>query len=767
MPYKGTQGHLDATLDPETLATWFTVDHPESVVGIHAGKSELIFLDVDVDSTKNGFDTLGFLEIPDTFNYSTQSGSGKHFWYELSDSNALPPANKYRGYPGIDRKSGSSYVICWGEPPVSRDEFAIPPEWLLDIPEAHNAVSGYNGDVDGWLDSIPHGEPTETVREIVDTLPRDNFGHETVLSVTYRLVRLAAEGHTGVDWAIDQVFSTWVKPPYDGPQERKELADAIFGAIRKAGDEDASIKNLPEYSSAVDKVSAKLLDKLLATPTGKKNYFLNIKEALKEGLDHEDIASLIWNAPATMNYARDWGIDYLRKNIADMAPDILYDQGIGIEPTEDDEESVDEIPSRVAILTKQERASIAHIKHFVKRYCESAAARVPKQNLPYDVLNAWTVLSCATSSMGYIPRRNGKEGLNSFGMIIGETTSGKSAARKFLLSILRDFFISDPGFNIGGSASESALGKKLLERDGKVSFFNREEAHGALKLWTDPKQWTSGLLEAFADLYDGRVDARLRTGDWENSGKSAETHFIMWLQGTPDAVIELLTPALFKTGFLARFVWAIGWPSEITRDSLLDDDSDGDEVATGFDPVSRQYAAELQMVQARVLVYNGNSPVPVRISGEANERLRDALWNIIKLFENDPNYEILKPSILRLHVMARKAASQLVLSEGRTVIQLTDILCALEQTEEWLDNMVTIARKISASEFQRLCDMVEAYVLSRPNREEKRERVTRHFKSIETFKLDIYIDSLVKQGRLFDIRGTNGGRVLTAVPRSE
>lgn len=756
-------GHLDASIDPEQLAVWFTLDHPDAVVGVYTGKSELLVLDIDVDEYKDGFGSLGFLEIPETYSYFTQSKTGKHFWYELSDQ--LPPSNKYRGMEGIDRKSGSSYVIAWSDDlPASRDEFAMPPGWLLDYTEPHE-VSGFDGDVDGWLDSIPQGEPTETVKSIIDNLPLDNFGHETVISITYRLVRLASEGHTGVGWALDELYRTWVKPPYDKPEHKRELSNAIIGAIRKAGDEDISIKNLPPYASVIDRASGKLLDMLTSPESGKRGYFAAIKQAVSEGIADNEIASMIWNAPATMIYARDWGIDYLHSSIATFASQALYEAGEGITPPDDDEDA-DTVDIHVSILTEAERKSIAHEKNFIKRYCELAATRVPKQNLPYDVINAWTVLSCALSTSGYIPRKNGKEGLNIFGMTLGDTTSGKSAARKLMLTILRDLFSRDAGFNIGGNPSPQALGKKLLERDGKVSFFNKDEAHGALKTWINA-DFQSGLLEALADLYDGRVDAQLRTSDWENSAKSAETHFVMHLMGTPDEMIKLLNRDMFASGFLARFVWAIGWPSEVSYESMAEEDSEVDEVKLGYDPEARQMSNELRAVAAEILHKHGRQRVPVRIDKDAAKRLQDAKWLLVKAFEKDANYDILKPSVIRLGVMARKAASLLALSEGRTTVELRDILMSLEQVEEWVANLVSITKKITASEFERYCDDVENYLKSRPDQTEKRERVIRRFRAIESFRLEQYIQSLIAQGRVREFNGTGGAKYLAVRGRGE
>jgi len=37
-----THGHLDATHNVELVATWFSLDYPQAVVGVHAGASGLV-----------------------------------------------------------------------------------------------------------------------------------------------------------------------------------------------------------------------------------------------------------------------------------------------------------------------------------------------------------------------------------------------------------------------------------------------------------------------------------------------------------------------------------------------------------------------------------------------------------------------------------------------------------------------------------------------------------------------------------------------------
>ena len=524
-------------------------------------------------------------------------------------------------------------------------------------------------------------------------------------------------------------------------------------------------ESLPDYGKILDKSSDKIIELALAEPKdghdrSKLRYKL-LLELFREGtLTHDEVLSVAWHSPA----ARKWSVEDPRGLSGLIAEankafaEVEHERGSGITPPDDDEH-VAFTDTDVILLTDEERAAIANEKTFITRYVEHAATRVAKQNLPYDTMNAWTILSCATSQHGFIPRKNGREGLNGFFMTLGETTSGKSAARKFMLSVLKEIFLADPGFNIGGNPSPSALGKKLLERDGKVSWFNKDEAHGAMKGWVS-SDWQSGLLEALADLYDGRVDAQLRTGDWENSAKSAQTHFIMHLMGTPKAMIELLNRDLFLSGFLARFVWSIGWPREVTYDSMAENDSDGEDVLHGYDPYARQLAAELVIARRLAVTEAGQKIIPVYINEGAAKRLQDAKWGLNEKFQNDPNFEILQPALVRMGVMIRKAASMLALSEGLSRIQLRHILLALQAAEEWTSNLASIAQQIVASDFQRACDKIEDYLASRPDGEEKRERVTRNFREIETFRLDGFIASLVAQGRVRIFRAEKGGEML-------
>lgn len=758
MPYKGTSGHLDATSDTEAIATMWG-EHSDAAVGVNAGESEVICLDIDIDESKNGFDSLGFLDIPETYSYTTQSGRGRHFVYDFSTP--LPPSNRYRKMQGVDRKSGSSYFIFYGDVPASRDVFAMPPEWLLDFNEgSENFAEGFAGDVSDWLEQVPQGEPTPTVMEIIETLPTSGFGHAEVISITYRLVRLAAEGHTGIDWAYEQLWSTWVRGEWDTPALRKELYDAIEGAVRKAGAEDHAIAELPDYSDVLERVSAKLLS-ILTAPANKTSYFAGIKMALAEGFSVSETASLIWSAPSTKIQAREWTIAFLMARIEEAAAEAeVVVSGPG---PEEQQETVD---SNVSLLSADEREAISTHATTVDRFVYHAGTRVPKQNGPYDRINAWTFLSATLCSTGFIPRKNGRAPLNMFCMTLGETTTGKSESKKWLMECLRESFPGDPGFNIGGNGSPNALAEHLVARDGQMSFFNKDEAHGALKIWTDPKNWATGLLEDLAEYYDGKVPPHLFKNSKETSGKSADTFFCMHLMGTPKAMIGTMSRELFGTGFLARFQWAIGEPREITYDGMAEEDDDGTEAMAHFDPAARAFAVEIAVAKRLIRQRADSDRVAVRIDRAAAKRLQDAKWALSTQFQNDRNWDILQPSLIRMGVTIRKAASLIAMSEARTTIVLNDILIALEAAEEWISNLVIIAGQIVESDWQRGCDEIEEYLISRGG-EVKREMAVRRFKALETRIFTGYVDSLVAQGRVREFTGENKNRYLAVVKEGE
>ena len=526
---------------------------------------------------------------------------------------------------------------------------------------------------------------------------------------------------------------------------------------RETGVQVATSLELPDYTTALDKLPQNALNIALAEPTvgadgnrSESRYRLLCELFRLEGvITKEEAISIAWNAPASRKWSQEdpRGIHGLLAEANKAYAEIQWERGEGLEAPE-----LDTTENNLDLLKGDERQSLEHHKTWIDSYVDWCGRKLAKQNGPYDRINAWNVLSCAFADMAFIPRKSGPEGLNLYTMTLGDTTTGKSQALKLMRTMLDEIFSEDPGFNLGGNASPNALGEKLIERDGKVSFFNKDEAHGLFKQWTT-QDWTTGMMEDLALLYDGIVPPMLRVGKKEMS-KAAKTYFVMHLMGTPEEIAKALNREMFKSGFLARFMWAIGEPRTLSKEAVKEEDSDGTEIKLGFEPMARQWAAEFSEIKRTLRSGAGSSRVSVGITKEGARRMTEVKWDLANLIKpSDPNWDIINPSLVRMGVTIRKCATLLAVSDGRKVTELVDVLKAIECAEEWINNLMIVARKINASDFERACDEVEAFVNSKENKV-KLEFVNRRFKAWRVRELQEAIGALTSQGRIKEVMET-------------
>jgi len=518
-------------------------------------------------------------------------------------------------------------------------------------------------------------------------------------------------------------------------------------------------KELPDYADALAKLPQDALNLALAEPKvgpdgnrSEARYKLLCELFRLEGvINQQEALSIAWNAPASRKWSQEdsRGIEGLIAEANKAYSEVQWEKGQGLEPPE-----LDTTEGNINLLKGDEREALKHHRTWVDQYLDWAGRKMAKQNPPYDRINAWTVLSCAFSDMAFIPRKNGPEGLNLYTMTLGETTTGKSQSLKMMRTVLDEAFSEDPGYNLGGNASPNALGEKLLERDGKVSLFNKDEAHGLFKQWAT-QDWTSGMMEDLALLYDGTVPPMLRVGKKEMA-KPAKTQFVMHLMGTPEEIAKSLNREMFKSGFLARFMWTIGEPRTLTKDAVIEEDSDGTEIKLGFEPMARQWAAEFAEIKRQLRSDVSSSRVSVGLTKQAADRMTQVKWDLVNLVKkSDANWDIINPSLVRMGVTIRKCATLLAVSDGRKETELIDVLKAIEAAEEWVKNLLIVARQINASDFERSCDEVEAFVRSKDDKV-KLEFVNRRFKAWRVRDLQEAVGALASQGRIKEVSESGG-----------
>lgn len=530
-------------------------------------------------------------------------------------------------------------------------------------------------------------------------------------------------------------------------------------------DADVSIEtpdSLPPYEEALAKLPENVLNLALSEPklgadgNRSETRYKLLCELFRLGdiLTHDEVLTVAWHAPASRKWSIEdpRGMSGLLGEAEKALTEVSWEKGQSQEPPAENEDRHD-----VNLLKPEERTLLSDKKTWIDSYMEWARHKLAKQNPPYDRINAWAILSAAFSDTAFIPRKNGPEGLNLYMMTLGDTTTGKSQSLKLMRTVLDEIFAEDSGYNLGGNASPNALGEKLIERDGKVSMFSKDEAHGLFKTWAT-QDWTSGMMEDLALLYDGTVPPMLRVGKREMS-KPAKTQFLMHLMGTPQEVSRVLNRDMFKSGFLARFMWAIGEPRTITKDAVIEEDSDGTEIKLGFEPMARQWAAEFDEKKSRLRASAGASKVSVGITRQAADRMTQVKWDLVNLVKSsDPNWDIINPSLVRMGVTIRKCATLLAIADGRKETELHDVLFAIQAAEEWVSNLLIVARQINASDFERNCDEIEAFVRSKDDRV-KLEIVNRRFKAWRVRELSEAIGALASQGRIKEV-SESGSKLL-------
>lgn len=705
-------GHLEATLDPEIIGTWFTIDFPGAGVGVHMGASGLVALDIDVrpDQQKDGYVSLDaqWLEIPETYAYETSRG-GRHLIYAAPQDVALNGQANYRGWVGVDRKAGSSYVFWRGEAPTDRTAFAASPSWLND-PAGIRVGESFEGGLDEWLSSLPEGNPDAPVRAAIDRIPTDDFDHTVLIQRQFELIRLAAEGHPGVGFALEALREAWLRDEYNTPDYAYEFDSGLNSGVIRYGAVDEAIRALPDYRETLALLGAHHVALLVGLPEPKRHYFSTLRKLASTDLSDDQIAALMWGAPTVKTLTREWGLEYLYEQIGAARKKNAEEGAPSQNPTLTKTENPTEKHEGITLLTPLEREYLEQCAGFNDRYIAWCATKVSVLNMPYHRMNAWTILSLAFGLFGFVPEREGPMGLNLSQLGLGESSTGKTRALKLRDAVLEEFFHDDMGFDLGSDASVQALHAALLERDGKASFFNADEAAATFAQMLDAK-WLAGMEATLTKFYEGKVPPMLRRGDkGAEKGRSALTSFNIAMYGTPRKVTNVLTKDMFESGFLARFVWEIGDPPLDGDEQYSLSQMDTKAARLEFDPIARGFAQELIHTRSSL----SGTHHPILATKEALARMGKASKAMKAQLIKHPQWDILEPAWKRLSAEAvRKVASLLVLSEGGTRLEMRHALYAIRQAEFWATNVAKVSEDITASVFQRDCDEMELFLRSR------------------------------------------------------
>lgn len=705
-------GLLDASNEPEVVRDWFE-NHPERHVGVNAGMSGLVCIDIDTKNGKDGWTslTLAWVETPETVTYETQSG-GTHLIYQ-TDRNDLQGNEDYRGMAGVDRRAGSSFFGWWGDTvPASRDAFTAAPEWTLD-PKKKVTQHVYSGTVQEWYDRLTAGDPNAVVRHAIERIPEGDFGHEEMVDRQHEAIRLGSEGHPGVRELLDTLKErflarpdTHTRPPEEWPREFDEAFEA---GIAKFGEESRNIKSLRPYS--LDLLPAKLPTNLVVgEPFKEKRDWFNAIRRLCEAIpDDTIVATLAWYGPALKAISREWGLDFVMQQIEEQRKKMnmpLFDA----RPPEPNLTPDEKIPD---LMSDVERDTVGGYLTFTDVYLAVGKKGGAFVNETMFRAASWNILSMAFAFRGFIPVSTAnKPGLNIWLVSLSHSGSGKTFANALETQVLDALFQGDNDeapYWASDQVSPAGLHAHLLRRDNMATVFASDEASGFFEKLA-VNDYMRGLNDDMAKYYDGSVPPANKVGMKDLKGKSAHTHFNMHLHATPDRFFSKVTREMFLSGFLARVNWSIGEKREDDPDSIvftqtLDIPTDINQLHPNI--------AEL-VVDLNFIASTYGDPKPVIATDEALDRMQNAMRDMVRAIQNKANYDILQPAIQRLgYETLRKVAALSALWRGSTTIDLFDVWVALRPVQEWFTNLFVVTQQVSSTMFAKSCEEMEAYIRAR------------------------------------------------------
>jgi hypothetical protein len=447
-----------------------------------------------------------------------------------------------------------------------------------------------------------------------------------------------------------------------------------------------------------------------------------VAELVEAGLSDPEVLAIAWQAPASSKWREDpRGDKMLRWEIAKER--LRYEEGHGkvLPPSTDPLPEPEPVlrrktgrpePVRFLSTADRNRAKKLWPHTWIGEYEAWMRESVKIYNAPYHRAAAWSALSSLIGDLAYIRSGKRKIPLNMWTWTLGPTVTGKSEARSGMQTTVHRAFSTSKNPDIGDDMSTVGMLEKLHKMEGQATLLSSDEADGLIEEMSAKGGWRTGQMSKWTFLFDGLVPPITRAGSTD--GEFADCTFNMYLSGTEEGVFGVLSRKMFATGFLTRMCWFVGERLEIPEELLGFRDSGAGNVDTSQIDAWKQKFAAIRQTWGFRSMGKGREFITA-----ADDEARDFFQKMTATIERgelskEPNWEIIKPSIIRLSVTMYKMAALLAISAGRTSITRDDMLIALYQGEELLGNLVYVADNISDSEHSKSLDKLETFIAGYP-----------------------------------------------------
>lgn len=773
----GGRGFYDATSDDfEQIATWFTLDFPESktAVGVWMGGSGLAAADLD-RGKKNGKDGFVSLkaagrEVSETENYPTASGGEHHIWQ--TDRLDLAPGTDVLGMEGVDIRAGGSYIVWWGDTvPETRDAFSTGiPDWMIEAATASETSfsgEGFSGGVNAWLEAIPDDAlPSGKIRDLLARIPKADFGHPEMVDLAWAIVRMGSERETGVKMALDALRKAWLRKPYNTAKNRRDFDLAVKGAILKAGRVQRPVPAMAGLAASMNKATElgvatrlKALERKVSE-TGTEIDFARARRemfriAAEAGLSPANALGIVTGSKSFKHSK----VSVDSAWFGDGEPS-YHDIAAATEAEEASEEAAEqekidrevELAKRVntlsseaeafSFLTPGEKTKADAYDWFGNDYLKWVQTRLKHFNKPYHVGSMWAALSTIASPWGKVPLQGAKAtDCNLYFNILGDSSSGKSEAWGFGKAMIDAFYGIENSPIIADAKKSTALSihRTLILRDGQPSLVYSDEVQS---FFEDLKtsHWQGSILGDLSDYYGGDVPPKNTMNDKEISGKRASTLLTTYFTGIADMTLDAVSIGHWKSGFFYRYLWGFGNPRKGG-----DYEIKLELAAASYTTQFETWARELKRVGALQEVKWGAGRI---VDWEENALKRMSAFNkqLDESVKSSPLYDsVFIAANGRFLNSIMKCATLVAMSEAAEKVSLDHVLVALSYAGPWHRAMVLAVSETGKEAFDREVEKCLVWIKRNAIRQVGKPAWIQRSAVMRAFKPNEIADRLLRQ----------------------
>lgn len=357
------------------------------------------------------------------------------------------------------------------------------------------------------------------------------------------------------------------------------------------------------------------------------------------------------------------------------------------------------------------------VSSFVEDYADWACTLTdaPRE---YHEAAAFIILSSLLASSLQVETSVGNIKTNLWVLILGETTlTRKTTAMKLAVRLIGE--VDDEILLATSEGSVEGIMAAMQLRPHRASLFYRDEVAGMFKA-TTRKDYLSGMLESFTQLYDGENFKRILRKEVINV---KEPVFIFFGGGIKDAALAALQEEHLTSGFIPRFLWVIG-ESKIGNLKPLGPRTDHSREAEGQIVARLRRLYQTYTNTQTITIGDQQVEVPLKVTAE----LTDKAWELYNLFDTtfaewahgQTQRNILMPVMSRTAISCLKMAALVAASrqepsiDGRITVTDIDIAHAIKYVHSWMPHTIEVIRDAGVTAAESLLQRMLGSIKRRP-----------------------------------------------------